>query len=366
MDGSDGRPGPPGEKGEKGDTGPMGPMGLKGDTGPRGLPGTLEGGLISNLCIGAGSNPNTNFTPPLFVGTEDYSETTDVSISNTIHDWYNTRTSALYLNSDPSKSRDIPINTGTTRISNQPVNTISIVSSGTILTDSLVLASDERIKHRISPITSSHDMLDKLVPVTYRLRRDPPSTLPHTGFIAQNVKDAIPGSVKETPDWIPSIMRWCEVIGGTELVVGEEMVKEFRGILDTRPLVSLRLRDSTGGFIYRLCDSIITNKSIRITEAITDTQSCDVCGNLVLPYDDATMRCCGDHIPDRVVPVIGDSGDWDGTVVPIDENAETTQKTFVWGHDVVDFHSIDMMSIVAVLTRTVKDLVREVEELKRI
>lgn len=368
MDGANGRQGPSGEKGDKGESGPMGPMGVKGDMGPAGLPGTLEGGVISELIIGAGSNPNNNFSPPLFVGTTPYAETVDISISNTIHDWYNdhNHTSALYLDSNPSKSKDIPIHTSTTRISNQPVNSISIVSSGTILADSLVIASDERIKHEISTIKSSREMLTKLNPVTYRLRSDAPTFSPHTGFIAQNVKESIPGSVKETPDWIPSVARWCELIDGTELVVGEEIANEFRELLKSQPFVNMRLRNSAGCFVYCSCESIVTNKSIRVTGVITDTQTCDVSGNMVLAYD-PIMRLADTNmaVPKRVIPVIGESGGWNGTVVAFDENTKTTQKVFVWGHEVMDFHSIDMMSIVSVLTQTVKDLVQEVEELKR-
>jgi len=211
-------------------------------------------------------------------------------------------------------------------------------------------------------------MIDKLNPVTYRLRSDP-LFVSHTGFIAQNVKEAIPGSVKETPDWIPSVARWCEVVDGTELVVGKEIVDEFRRILKIQSYVCVRLRDSTGGFTYHSCDSIVTDKSIRVIETVTDTQTCDASGNIVLSYDGATMRLRDEvnnpPIPDQVIPVIGDSGSWDGAVVPFDENTTTIQKAFVWGHEVMDFHSIDMMSIVSVLTQTVKDMTREISELKQ-
>jgi len=37
----------------------------------------------------------------------------------------------------------------------------------------------------------------------------------------------------------------------------------------------------------------------------------------------------------------------------------------VWGHEVMDFHSVDMMAIISILTDSVQRLSAEVAELKR-
>jgi hypothetical protein len=371
MDGSDGRPGPTGEKGPKGDMGHMGPMGPKGDIGPAGEPGTLVGGQISQLSIGTHVNPG-NYQPPLFVSKKDYAEDyddTNETISNTINSWYTNQTSALYLNSNPNLSRDIPINNGTSHIPNQPVDGISIVSAGTIITEAIVLASDERIKHQISPLESSAHMLDKLVPVTYLLREDHPGTIPRHGFIAQNVKEAIPGSVTGSPNWVPSVLRWCDVVNlsnGANLTVGGDVVSEFKPLLLKYGTIRIRTRSKNGKFVQYSCDSIVSKTIIHITESVPDPQPCDSHGNIMLKYNDKLMRLIGETelIPEYVTPITDTTGHWAGDVFPSTGIADT-KKVFTWGHEVMDFHSVDMMSIISVLADSVKRLSREVDEMKR-
>ena len=379
MDGSNGRPGPVGEKGPKGDNGPIGPMGPNGDIGPAGTPGTLVGGQVNQLSVGIHVNPG-NFVPPLFVSKKDYVEDyddTNETISNTINSWYTNQTSALYLNSNPNSSRDIPINNGPTHISSQPIDGISIVSAGTIITEAIVLASDERIKHQISPLESSTHMLDKLVPVTYLLRADHPGAIPHHGFIAQNVKEAIPGSVTESPNWVPSVSRWCDVLeagvrmggngsNGSNVVVGTDIVSEFTTLLSHQPVVRLRVCSANGGFTYYSCDSVVSEDTIHIVEPVTDSQPYDLSGNPLLKYNSGLMRLIvgSDSIPEHVIPVMGANGTWAGEVEPF-IGAVKSYKIFVWGHEVMDFHSVDMMAIISILTDSVKRLSAEVAELKR-
>ena len=379
MDGSNGRPGPVGEKGPKGDNGPIGPMGPNGDIGPAGTPGTLVGGQVNQLSVGIHVNPG-NFVPPLFVSKKDYVEDyddTNETISNTINSWYTNQTSALYLNSNPNSSRDIPINNGPTHISSQPIDGISIVSAGTIITEAIVLASDERIKHQISPLESSTHMLDKLVPVTYLLRADHPGAIPHHGFIAQNVKEAIPGSVTESPNWVPSVSRWCDVLeagvrmggngsNGSNVVVGTDIVSEFTTLLSHQPVVRLRVCSANGGFTYYSCDSVVSEDTIHIVEPVTDSQPYDLSGNPLLKYNSGLMRLIvgSDSIPEHVIPVMGANGTWAGEVEPF-IGAVKSYKIFVWGHEVMDFHSVDMMAIISILTDSVQRLSAEVAELKR-
>ena len=134
----------------------------------------------------------------------------------------------------------------------------------------------------------------------------------------------------------------------------------------THDIVRFRVRSKTGEFAYYSCDSVVSDNTIHVIETVVETQPCDVSGNLLLKYDSGMMRLIGgtDSIPEYVVPVMGVDGLWSGDVVPA-IGGETTNKIYVWGHEVMDFHCVDMMAIVSILTDSVKQLRAEVNELKR-
>jgi hypothetical protein len=212
-----------------------------------------------------------------------------------------------------------------------------VTGTGTITATTFNATSDKRIKANITDISgSSLDILRKINPKEFTFID---TKEPRYGFIAQEVRQHIPRSVKLTTDYIPSVYENAFVKGNTITLIN----KSTTDISNCK----LKLRDISNGEIIVNVAHIKDNKTFTINQDISQNK---------LQYMDIYGNNLDKQINNGKVVYKRGSEIYTG---------EVKQGLFVYGIEVNDFHSINHDTIWTVAVGATKEMDVQLQEARQ-
>jgi hypothetical protein len=296
----------------------------------------------------------------------------------------------MYLDSEPSKNRSIPIHPpdySGAYISGQPVSRISVVSEGTVFAGSVVVASDQRIKTDIVPIVpeDAADIVANLTPSTYRLVSETTDSVPGPlkyGFVAQNVAEVIPEATTTTSHWVPLSdqsprpIRWVDAADRNRscCAVDDTTAAVIRAALLVKTPIGIRVRSGLGVECTVQCDGVDTVDTDDTGDGSNTLQFSTRLMNDAIQYHDptgapvATIMTydeAGTFLDVTTADTVRYVVDANGDIFGVPYNGPVTDPhVFLVGYEIDDFHTIDTTMIIATLTAAVKTLIQEVAQLR--
>jgi hypothetical protein len=212
-----------------------------------------------------------------------------------------------------------------------------VTGTGTITATTFNATSDKRIKTNITDISgSSLDLLRKINPKEFTFID---TKEPRYGFVAQEVRQHIPRSVKLTTDYIPSVYENAFVKGNTITLIN----KSTTDISNCK----LKLRDISNGEIIVNVSKIKDKKTFTINKDISQNK---------LQYMDIYGNNLDKHITNGKVVYKRGSDVYIG---------EVKQGIFVYGIEVNDFHSINHDAIWTVAVGATKEMDVQLQEARQ-
>ena len=302
--GSQGSQGPQGPQGPAGTAGSQGSQGSQGPQGPQGSVSTNTDISPSNVFIqGTGTfgwSTGANWKPhgsglranrPMRVtGTSGGKSVTVGSHikSNTMHGGM--YVAGVYAQMSPTSSDAVYIGNGTgSQMATGILLNIGLHCVEPIVTQAMVLTSDERIKENIQDIVDDEALkkLRLLQPKTYEYKdkfNNGPMTV--MGFIAQEVREVLPEAVNLIKKAIPDILKSAIVYNlGNDIIKLKLVVPFEQTILKVDDLIEILIKDSRQEVIIRdSSNEAITIKIPEILQTIEDETKCVVYGQIVDDY----------------------------------------------------------------------------------
>ena len=221
------------------------------------------------------------------------------------------------------------------------VNRFAITDSsvdvvGTLNATTFNASSDERIKQNITDISgSSLEVLRKLKPREYTITD---TNEQRYGFVAQEVRQHIPRSVKLSTNFIPSVYE-------NAFVDGNKITLMNKSTTDIS-YCKLKLRDKNDGEVSVNVTTIHDNKTFTIDTDISSNIFCmDTYGNKL-----------DKHTKNGTTTYMLGSQLYTGKV---------TQGIFVYGIQVDDFHSINHDSIWSIAVGATQEMDSQLQEARR-
>jgi hypothetical protein len=216
------------------------------------------------------------------------------------------------------------------------VTTTGITVTGTANATTFNASSDERIKQNITDISgSSLDLLRKIKPREYTII----DTNEHRyGFVAQEVIQHIPRSVKLSTNFIPSVYENAFVDGNKITLINKSTTDIS--------CCKLKLRNKDTGEVNVNVTKIHDNKTFTIdTDLSNNIFSMDTYGNKL---DKNTNNGVTTYM-----------------LGPEVYTGEVKQGIFIYGIEIADFHSINHDSIWTIAVGATQELDSQLKEARR-